>query len=512
MLLNNTLKNNQNWSVTKLELEMNVMGAESFFEQTQPLNGDFLNLGSWHGFQEIISLNRFDYDQLRFKTKLNKDAYLIFYYQIQDNEKLAIKIANQPNQSACLQIRNDGYFINQKLLENLSLNENRWTDVKASVHQNEIEFDIEGKKVACPINGYPNSKIGFKNGLENSYLDDIIVSKNKDEIFSENFSNQKRFNYYLSLLFAAIIVINFANLIGKKGESRKRSLMLQVLINISLLMILIISFFYLLLFYVGNYPNLNSTLLNLKSAERNWARDEVKFISKFVMEEGETKGEGKMMFIGSSQTWGAGATNHNNRFSSLVEQELKKQLEASNSSATNTAKVLGYSTADQISVINAGAAGSTSTELLEEYSGRWIDLKPKTVFINLSSNDYDYKNNPTIFERNLETFINVNKEAGINTIFLLEARSPENKDLNQFHQIVIDVSKRHGVPLINIYEYLKNNDSKGLIWWDFVHPTDFGHRLIANYIIEELNKINSLQNQKSLQTSQQNSSPSAQTN
>lgn len=74
LLLQNNLKNNGSWQATKVNLEMGVMGAWNFFSQTQPLNGEKLNLGSWHGFQEVITTNKYLFDEISLKAVFKEKA------------------------------------------------------------------------------------------------------------------------------------------------------------------------------------------------------------------------------------------------------------------------------------------------------------------------------------------------------------------------------------------------------------------------------------------------------
>ena len=40
----------------------------------------------------------------------------------------------------------------------------------------------------------------------------------------------------------------------------------------------------------------------------------------------------------------------------------------------------------------------------------------------------------------------------------------------------------HGVPVVALYDYMQSQYARGFLWWDNVHPTGFGHRLIAEHL------------------------------
>jgi phospholipase/lecithinase/hemolysin len=50
------------------------------------------------------------------------------------------------------------------------------------------------------------------------------------------------------------------------------------------------------------------------------------------------------------------------------------------------------------------------------------------------------------------------------------------------------VAAAHSVPIVDAHRHLYEYRSKGFLWWDFVHPTSFGHRLIADCIYAEMRK------------------------
>ena len=69
---------------------------------------------------------------------------------------------------------------------------------------------------------------------------------------------------------------------------------------------------------------------------------------------------------------------------------------------------------------------------------------------------------------------------------MLEANSYEKGIENQFHSIMKKISKENDVYLIDTNEFLKEKDSTGLLWWDFVHLSNYGQQLLAEYIFDFL--------------------------
>jgi phospholipase/lecithinase/hemolysin len=45
------------------------------------------------------------------------------------------------------------------------------------------------------------------------------------------------------------------------------------------------------------------------------------------------------------------------------------------------------------------------------------------------------------------------------------------------------VGVEHRIPVVDLHAELKRATERGFLWWDFVHPTSFGHRLIAEALV-----------------------------
>lgn len=494
LLTNNTLNKNNKWDSGKLKLEMGVMGAWNFFNQTQPLNKNYLNLGTWHGFQEIVTKKDFKYNKIEFDTLIDNNAYLVNHFIISDDQKFSIKLSSELQKSYCLTIKESGKFLNKKLLNNLIITPNQWAHVSIIINENEALITINNQTFNCPKPQSNKSKIGFKNGYNDTLIDNIILKNNDKIVFQESFSNNRNILSIITILFLLITLIQsiiFLILI-KLFKNKKNILFILIALNTSLLFSILISYMYLLFFFTGNYPNLESFFSKLKTQEQEWIDNEVQIISQQIMENFKNDDQQKIMFLGSSQTWGAGASNKTKSFPIVFENLLNKSLETSSQSSNLSHQILGVSTDQKIKTINAGISGTTSSELLNEYQNEWIKLKPNLVFVNLSSNDFTYDIPREIFKRNIEKLIELNRENNIQTVLLIEASSNELKIENYFHTILKEMAQRESILIIDINDYLKEKNNTGLIWWDFIHPTDYGHQLIAEYILEiliENNKI-----------------------
>lgn len=492
LLTNNTLSNNNNWNSEKLKLGMGVMGAWNFFNQTQPLNRNQLNLGAWHGFQEIITKESFKYNQIEFDALINQNAYLISHFAITDGQKFSIKLSADDQESSCLVIDQFGKFTDKKTLNNLAITPNQWNHIIIIFDNNESLISVNGQSYKCPTQNLIESKIGFKNGYSSTLIDNVILKNNDQTIFQDEFNNNKNFTFISlsTFLSLALIQLLIYLVLVKIFKDKKKTLFLLTSLNTSLILSLITLYFYLLFSFTGNYPNLDSLLNNFKSQEQEWVDNELEIISQEVMNTFVNDENEKIMFIGSSQTWGAGASDVKSSFPLIFEELLNKKISTASESSNIYQRVLGVSTDQEIRVVNTGISGTTSSELFDEYKSEWISLKPKLVFINLSSNDFTYDIPEEIFRENIKNFINLNKQSNIKTILLIEASSKEIDEENYFQETLKEIAQKEEIIIIDVNQYLKEKNDSGLIWWDFIHPTDYGHKLIAEYILNKLTENN----------------------
>ena len=100
------------------------------------------------------------------------------------------------------------------------------------------------------------------------------------------------------------------------------------------------------------------------------------------------------------------------------------------------------------------------------------------MILNVSHNDKDEDQEG--FVSGLEDFVAFNRERGIATIFSLEATSLEAYPGGlALHGPMREVAERLGVPVVDTHARLEEAYDHGFLWWDTVHPTSYGHRLIA---------------------------------
>ncbi|MFP5491528.1 MAG: SGNH/GDSL hydrolase family protein [Bacteriovoracia bacterium] len=172
----------------------------------------------------------------------------------------------------------------------------------------------------------------------------------------------------------------------------------------------------------------------------------------------------RLMFVGTSQTIGAGASELEKTFFSLLHERINKIQEAVS--------------------VNISQSALSPEEMLAMFSKNVDLFKPTHVLVNLGYNQATHS-----FTRVLAEFSAVSKKYNAKIIYISEANnlvetSDYIKELNQF-------IKQNSLPVIDLYSHLRSSQVNEdiSIWWDPVHFNDRGQRLAADFLYEELVKL-----------------------
>jgi len=177
----------------------------------------------------------------------------------------------------------------------------------------------------------------------------------------------------------------------------------------------------------------------------------------------------RILFIGSSQTWGAGARDPNETFVRRIENALNQRAN------------------EVVICINGGISALRSSHLLDLYKTQWLDLQPDVVVINLSNNDTD----PALLERNIDSMIQLSQARSIRVLLVLEPNSIEKggRGLAEKHAVLRRLARQRGVQLVDMHAYLSDRYRRGFLWWDTVHLSSFGQRLFAERLVDALAQL-----------------------
>lgn len=455
----NTLERNGNWQSSKMNLMKEVMGSSSFVRTYRTLAFNHLDLGTWFGFQEVFYRKPINLNSLSFDFKLSPDSYFTCYYSRNQDTLSGIRISNSPDFTSSLLRIVNGEFIEKKAI-NIHLKNNEWNTMTISYLPENTKVVLNN--VACiyiPQKNLPANVIGFR-GCEKSTLIDNIAFKEKfnNGLFYEDFSNKNSHGLYFIFAF---LLANMLYLLLS---------FMRVVLNVLVINISIISLGVALFFGLSGqnlYPkdwmidwDANTSLA--KSTEKA-----IKNISDQIKSAEKEKNSFKIMFIGTSQTWGAGATTEENTFVRVFEKIVHEK--------NDSLPVL---------CINNGISGINSTELLKLYADSWVYSKPDFCIIDLSCND----GNPEEFRQNLEKFVQINNTNKISTIFILEPMTNETQELYLNHNVMREVAESYKLQAVDMQSFITKHIDDGYLYWDRVHLTDFGQKIFAAELYNQIYK------------------------
>lgn len=470
-----TLNQNGQWISTKQNLAMPVMGSDSFMSKGQALAAGHLNLGAWHAFQELIFKRSLRISAVKFDFKLDFESYLIFIFNKNVDTFNGFRLsASKLFDPIFFQAGNSGEFLQKNKINMPLLDLDRWHHAVIKFENNQIRISIDGvNENIIEVNLADLQSIGFRSGGHNVLVDNVIIFQkgNKYSIIErfDHTVNSKITFIKFFLAGSIIILIIVLYLANKKTIVKHIIFSVCVLEGIILVALLAGQVFLNYYFQSPIYPAITQRL-------RNKVKDDLSAslakLSNFVRNKypvTPAPNTYRVLFVGSSQTWGAGAHKKNDIFTRLVEEKLNKL----------------YNSEVTFECINVSIPSIQARQLYEYYEKEWINFNPNIVMINLSNSDY--QTGEEDFALSLEQFYRLSQSRGIKIVFILEANTIEYAP-NELpkHKIMRQVADKHNIPLLDLHQELKKKYDYGILWWDIVHLTSFGHELAADFIYHEL--------------------------
>jgi lysophospholipase L1-like esterase len=475
LLTRNSIRNNGNWEVTKTDLHLYVLGSEAFYKGRQALSQSRLNLGAWHGFQEVISRKVFPIKEVSFSFHLEKGAYLYFVFNKtrESANFYALRLSSDPRfKNFLFLVSSQGKFLERIPVLIPTLEFEQWHHCSISFSVDSFTLSLNNKilkRFSIPIK--ETQMIGFRGGYKNTYVDDVITSdKDHNVLLKESFSNNKDILVTIGFVLILVLILHslFALLSKKRSVDNNNIFFGLITFNLAASFTLMIASLFYFYFYTDMYTNEE----HFRKREERWIASQTQRIAedtKMEIEKEHNLPTYRIMFVGSSQTWGAGASYHSETFVHRIARRLNGELKGK------------Y----HVTCLNISISGEDSAGLYEIYK-KFIRYDPKLVILNLSNNDHDAK----VFEDSLDRFLRSNEEKDIDTLFILEANSIEAYPAElPMHPVMRRSAKQSSTKMIDLHHYLKEHYDEGLLWWDSVHLTSFGHELAARRILKEIREF-----------------------
>jgi lysophospholipase L1-like esterase len=512
----NTLFLNGEWISTKRTLEVSTWGADSFLITRSALSRDQLHLGAWAGFNEVISRESFIPRRISLRVRLEPRAYLNVLFNRSAKDFSAMRLSRNPDYpNAFLHGRPGGLILSAAPLG--------WPQLDGSWHRLVLDFRTGGLEVrldaqpplvftgVAPAFG----SFGLRNGMRGADIDHILIEDDQGRMFRESFRNTR--HWPRVLLFNCILALTLFTLLVGRKRGRQSITAFNLVITACGLLWLGFDYSYWSRLEIDVLSRPMAGQARRSALERVEAARHVFFTGWNRIIGGETPtrealvaqgyaafttGAGpvfcgrspgeqplqlqpgpaldqllqtrktayRILFVGTSQTIGAGAPRLADTFPFL----------------THAALVAAVGPSRPIETLNMAVSGSDSVALLDDYRRIYWRFRPDLIVLDLSSND-----RPEQLTLGIDGFLSFDKSKGIRTILIKEANSNEAEypyGLIQKHRLLEEAAKRYSVPVYDLHGYLNTPSvfHSGFIWWDVVHLTPYGQEIAARWLVPKL--------------------------
>jgi lysophospholipase L1-like esterase len=470
---NNSLLKSNEWRSLKAETEYPVMGAFAFLITRRALPYDSLDLGTWHGLNELVTKKGFAAKTIKFRFFLRKDSYLSFQYgrnsegyrgfTFSANHHIKSKYftADEPG---VFSARDDQFFPIQ--IED-------WNQVVLELSDKQSTLFVNGKLAGefSPVSG--ENSIGFKGPVApGNLIDDITVVRADGTVWTEDFSNRRnRREIFLGVSTMLLLALGIAHLLLKTGGRQLRVAGLALAVCILAFFLNQADKIYFAYYYIQSESPATALQKNTLSEMLafNPRNQERTFIYQNLLQEyfkPEIENKFKIMFLGSSQTWGSGAKHPQDIVSEKFGRYLKEIVPEK-----------------KFEVFNGAVPGEITKDQFENFL-QFSKNFPQVVILNMSVND---NRSLDVFREYLVRFVELSRKEKFRLVLIPEPFFDENKSISRSSQELVEkVAHENGVILVPAQKYMEEMANSGFLWWDVVHLSSYGQDLLAQRLTSEL--------------------------
>ncbi len=498
LALHNTLENNGRWVSTKTTLERGLLGAYSFITERQTLAGGALQLNAWHGNNEVTSVDgTLEPVRIEFDLRLGKLAYTGVFFDRRPGEAYEGVLLSTVRRfrNRVFEASPTGEFLAARPLAARLVAEDRWQRVRLELSRGSVEVfvdDVTLGRFDRP-EGPRGGAIGFRCGVRDASIDNVVVVDGDGRRWIDSFDAPADSGRVTLGVVSLLLAANLGLFVLLRRATRAEGLNLAfslLMVNATLLVVTALIFF-LVVMRADRYLFADDRLAEQEAYFRKGAADVVmdEIVLRHAPSSNQEQEEGaaepaaerednnyRILFVGGSQTWGAGAAREDEVFVRVLEGLLDDV--ARRTSLESGRPPVRFET------VNAGFSAHKAADLVPLVTDLLALLEPRMVVINVSSND---KGN-SHFARPLARLVDLSVESGAQVLLVQEANSPETwrKGLGVRHQEMAALAEARDLPIVDMHHHLASRRWTGFLWWDHVHLTTFGQRLLAEKLRDEI--------------------------
>lgn len=467
----NTLENNGRWRVSKTELEIPILGARSFYSGRQALAGGALDLGAWHGFQQVVYREALELDVLELDFRLLAGSYLVVLFGgTPEGEFAGLRLsAHDGFAPAFLEISASGEFLRKELIDAPPLE-------PVELHHLRLE---PGRPVRALLDGAPfatfdtvlpaRQLIGMRGGYAHLFVDRIVLRPRRGSPIVEGFNTPPGTRSWTLLLAAVLVGLPIALSFRLRRRRHLARRCLLVLAATELMGLAVLAAAQPLSSRAARrYPEPDSRLTALEEQARHELLDQREQRARAAYPVPPALHTARLVFVGSSQTEGVGAQREEETWVRRIERHL------------NSAARGGVTW----ECVNAGVSSARAEHLLPAVGRTWLHLGASALVIDLASNEEPQRR----FSDRVRRMVTRSLESGISPLLVLEPNTPEHirPALRRRQAALRRIAEELGVPWVDMQAYLDERYDEGFLWWDHVHLTSFGQRLMAEGVYAAL--------------------------
>jgi lysophospholipase L1-like esterase len=472
----NSLERSGHWLATKTTLERGVMGAFNFMRGGQSVARSRLNLSAWFGYQEVLYKRPLRLREAEFEFQLGPKAWLCFVFAKSEAGFSGVRLSlSERFPSQFFTASDAGEFETRAPFQLPALKPRGWHRARLRFEERRVGLEIDGRAVGSVEAALPRAQVvGFRGGRRVALVDSVLFREQDGDALQpastvhESFGAEDQLRAGAAAV-ALLLCLNAGALWLRRRQLRRAALATLLANAVGAVLA------GLLLAYQswasGLYPALGR---GLRASEEQWKIGTAEDVRADVRRRYPVPGAARrVLFLGTSQTWGAGAQRRGETFVEVVERRMNQ---AAGSQA--------------FECVNGGISAVDSGYLLDVFEQEWRRLGARAVVIDLANNDGDAER----LARNLSRLIALARASGAAVLVVLEPNSAEDPGADQDalrvrHAAMRRVASAEGVPVVDMHAYLAEREDQGFLWWDSVHLTSFGQRLFAERLLPELQAL-----------------------
>ena len=545
----NILLAHPKWTLKKRTFALDLVGASEALLTRGLIAGYVFRPGAWYGFQEIDTRDSFKPFSVKFGFRLQYENSNVSVLLGESAEGFAgVRLSRHLDiPSLAFVAANDGSFLLKQPLPDLQIDDDKWHSVELRFADGvSLLLDDKEPLTVLPASVRTEGKIGFRGGFTFARIRSIEIRDQRGGGLKENFNPN---GFLVRLLLAHWFVgLALAGAFMAPGLRRKKSLRDVCLPACAALFVLTsvvsavavvdrftlsvekISAFGLVVPH-NRFVTKKVNFLRAVEVARFWTLDTwygfltgVHYSPESILQAGyppllntpwgsalycasereacrqlssielapvlaKPKTAKRIMFVGTSQTFGSGAPGIEETFFALTTRLIQKASHR------------------PLEALNISKVGGMGPEIWATYQNTYATFRPDLVVVNLSHND-----DSSSLNRVVKKILEANQEAHIRTILLTEAVSFDSykspltdglridatgavmtgqEQMNGKHLSLRELGREFSVPVLPLQEYLNSPAvrDEGFLWWDSVHMSAAGQSKVAAWLAPQLTPL-----------------------